>query len=122
MREFFRDRPRGFFVEVGANDPKKDSQSYHLEEAGWTGILVEPLPDLAAELRRQRKAQVFEVACSSPDQAGPDHAAACGGRRFRRSIPISRSPACARIATIDVTVRTLDDVLSEGNAPARRST
>ena len=70
VREFFRDRPRGFFVEVGANDPKKDSQSWHLEEAGWTGILVEPLPDLAAELRRQRKAQVFEVACSSPDRAG----------------------------------------------------
>ena len=70
VREFFRDCPRGFFVEVGANDPKKDSQSWHLEQAGWNGILVEPLPDLAAELRRQRTAQVFEVACSSPDRAG----------------------------------------------------
>src|SRR6187549_2157621 len=70
VREFFADTPRGFFVEVGANDPKKDSQSWHLEEAGWRGILVEPLPELASELRRLRKAKVFEVACSSPDRAG----------------------------------------------------
>src|SRR5262245_53459015 len=70
VREFFRDTPQGFFVEVGANDPKKDSQSFHLEEAGWQGILVEPLPELASELRRVRKARVFEVACSSPDRAG----------------------------------------------------
>jgi len=44
VREFFADTKQGFFVEVGANDPKKDSQSWHLEEAGWRGILVEPLP------------------------------------------------------------------------------
>lgn len=116
VREFFRDRPRGFFVEVGANDPKKDSQSYHLEEAGWTGILVEPLPDLAAELRRQRTAQVFEVACSSPDRAGQIMRLHVAGA-FSSFDPNLAVTGMRADRTIDVKVRTLDDVLSEGNAP-----
>ena len=117
VREFFRDRPRGFFVEVGANDPKKDSQSYHLEAAGWTGILVEPLPDLAAELRRQRKAQVFEVACSSPEQAGRTMRLHVAGP-FSSFDPNLAVTGMRADRTIDVTVRTLDDVLSEGRAVA----
>ena len=61
VRDFFGDQRNGVFVEVGANHPKKDSQSFHLEEAGWQGILVEPLPELASELRRVRRARVFEA-------------------------------------------------------------
>jgi FkbM family methyltransferase len=116
VREFFRDRPCGFFVEVGANDPKKDSQSYHLEEAGWTGILVEPLPELAAELRRQRKAQVFEVACSSPDRAGQIMRLHVAGA-FSSFDPNLAVTGMRADRTIEVKVRTLDDVLSEGSAP-----
>ncbi len=41
----------GFFVDVGANDPKDISQSWHLEQMGWNGILIEPQPDLARKLR-----------------------------------------------------------------------
>jgi FkbM family methyltransferase len=115
VREFFRDRPRGFFVEVGANDPKKDSQSWHLEQAGWTGILVEPLPDLAAELRRQRTAQVFEVACSSPDRAGQVMRLHVAGP-FSSFDPNLAVTGMRADRVIDVKVRTLNDVLSEGNA------
>ena len=67
VRQFFAARGKGYFVEVGANDPKTESQSWHLEQEGWTGILVEPLPNLAARLRDMRTAKVYEVACSSPD-------------------------------------------------------
>jgi FkbM family methyltransferase len=116
VREFFRDRPRGFFVEVGANDPKKDSQSWHLEQAGWTGILVEPLPDLAAELRRQRTAQVFEVACSSPECAGQIMQLHVAGA-FSSFDPHLAVTGMRADRAIDVKVRTLDDVLSEGQAP-----
>lgn len=58
----------GIFVEVGANDPKDGSQSLRLEEAGWRGLLVEPLSEHAAELRRLRKAHVEEVACGPRDR------------------------------------------------------
>ena len=36
---FFGNR-RGYFVEVGANDPHARSQTWHLEQAGWTGVLI----------------------------------------------------------------------------------
>ena len=57
---------KGYFVEVGANDPRERSQTWLLEQSGWTGVLIEPQPDLATELRAKRKAKVFSVACSSP--------------------------------------------------------
>ncbi len=117
VREFFRDRPHGFFVEVGANDPKKDSQSFHLEEAGWTGILIEPLPELAAELRRQRTARVFEVACSSPDRAGRTMRLHVAGP-FSSFDPELAVTGMRADRVIDVPVRTLDDVLNEGHASA----
>jgi hypothetical protein len=67
--EFFG-AAKGFFVEVGANDPYARSQTWHLEQSGWTGVLVEPQPDLADKLRAMRTAMVFAVACSSPEEAG----------------------------------------------------
>lgn len=53
----------GVFVEVGANDPEDGSQTLRLESIGWRGLLVEPLSEHAADLRRLRKAHVEEVAC-----------------------------------------------------------
>lgn len=59
----------GVFVEVGAFDPIYQSQSYHLEISGWDGVLVEPVPDQAENLRATRRAKVFEVACVAPEAA-----------------------------------------------------
>ena len=63
---------KGYYVEVGANDPRERSQTWHLEQQGWTGVLIEPQPDLAATLRAERKGKVFAVACSSPAKAGQE--------------------------------------------------
>lgn len=115
VREFFRDTPHGFFVEVGANDPKKDSQSFHLEEAGWSGILVEPVPELAEELRRVRKAKVFEVACSSPDRAGTIMTLHVAGP-FSSFDPNLAVTGMRADHTVAVKVDTLDHVLAEGGA------
>ena len=69
IRAFFGDI-KGYFVEVGANEPRKRSQTWVLEQSGWTGVLVEPQPDLAYDLELGRKAKVFQVACSSPKTLG----------------------------------------------------
>lgn len=70
LKQVFFGRTRsGYFVEVGANDPVNLSQTWDLEQRGWTGILVEPQPELAAELRR-RSAKVYEAAYSSPRYVG----------------------------------------------------
>jgi FkbM family methyltransferase len=117
VREFFADARPGFFVEVGANRPQWASQTWHLEQAGWRGVLVEPQPDLAAELARQRTAKVFAVACSSPENAGKQ-------MRLHVAGPLSAldrdrmAPGAEPERLIDVPVRTLDDILTEAGAPA----
>jgi FkbM family methyltransferase len=65
VRTFFGNRSKGTFVDVGANDPFKDSQSYHLEALGWRGLLIEPLPGYCDRLRQHRSSTVIQLACSS---------------------------------------------------------
>ena len=64
VKSFFLKSKKGFFVDVGANDPKKDSQSYHLEQDGFTGLLIEPLPYCCDKLRKDRTSKVIQLACS----------------------------------------------------------
>jgi FkbM family methyltransferase len=63
------DRDSGFFVEAGANDGFTQSNTYWLERfRDWRGILVEPMPELAAEARLSRPAStVVECALVSAD-------------------------------------------------------
>jgi len=65
---FFDNRSKGFFVEIGANHPVNLSQTYFLEKNGWSGILVEPLPDMANLIREKRIATLYEVACGAPGE------------------------------------------------------
>jgi len=112
---FFGSR-KGYFVEVGANEPRERSQTYHLEQAGWTGVLVEPQPVLAALLRAQRSAKVFAVACSGPQNAGrmlPFHVAGPLSSLNRESM----APGAAPEAVIEVPIRTLDSILAEAGTP-----
>ncbi len=59
-------KSNGYFVEIGACDPIRLSNTYYLESKyGWDGLLVEPNPFLRFELEKSRKARV--VSCA----AGP---------------------------------------------------
>ena len=101
---------KGYYVEVGANDPRERSQTWHLEQQGWTGVLIEPQPDLAATLRAERKGKVFAVACSSPAKAGQElslHVAGPLSSLDRRSM----APGATPEKVIRVPVRTLDSIL-----------
>src|SRR5664279_6615129 len=69
--EFFHRAADGFFIEVGANEPTKISQTFLLEQKGWKGILVEPQPACCERLRQMRpKSTVVQAACGSPAQKG----------------------------------------------------
>jgi FkbM family methyltransferase len=53
----------GFFIEAGANDGFTQSNTYFLEKSrGWSGVLIEAVPGLAAQCRKARSARVFECA------------------------------------------------------------
>jgi FkbM family methyltransferase len=66
------DRNDGFFVEVGGHDGFTQSNTYYLERfRGWRGILVEPMPEMTAEARRNRpEARLFQCALVGPDHEG----------------------------------------------------
>jgi FkbM family methyltransferase len=60
LRPFCSHR-RGFFVEAGANDGVVQSNTLYYERyRGWSGLLVEPIPALAARCRRNRPRSIVE--------------------------------------------------------------
>jgi len=114
-RAFFGGNDRGYFVEVGANQPVELSQTFDLEQRGWTGVLVEPQPDLADKLRRWRSAKVFAEACSSRRDSG-------SRMKLHLAGPYSSFDQTLNLAevkphdVIDVPVRSLDEILIEAGA------
>jgi FkbM family methyltransferase len=66
------DRDGGFYIEAGGFDGYTQSNTYYLERfRGWRGILVEPMPELAAQARRNRRqAKVFQCALVRAGHAG----------------------------------------------------
>lgn len=115
-RAFFSDTERGYFVEVGANHPERSSQTFDLERSGWTGVLIEPQPDLAEELRQRRSAKVYAEGCSSRANSGSRmtlHLAG-GHSSFDKSLNLAEiKPHGA----IEVPVRTLDQLLTDAGIP-----
>lgn len=63
----------GTFVEAGAHDGYTQSNTYYLErQRGWTGVLVEPVPELGEKCRRRRShSQVFGYALVGADHRDP---------------------------------------------------
>jgi FkbM family methyltransferase len=68
------DRDRGFFIEAGGHDGYTQSNTYFLERfRGWHGIIVEPMREMAAEARRNRRdARVFQCALAPPDSGAAE--------------------------------------------------
>ncbi len=61
----------GVFIEAGANDGVRQSNTYYFERIrGWSGLLIEPVPELAAECRKNRRASVIEAALAATDVPG----------------------------------------------------
>ena len=61
----------GFFVEAGANDGYRQSNTYYLERfKDWTGVLVEPIPSLYVRCVDERpRSKVFN--CALVAEGGP---------------------------------------------------
>jgi FkbM family methyltransferase len=55
IRDFFKDRRNGFFVDVGANHYRKDSNTFYLEERlGWSGIAIDPQATFEPDYKKHR--------------------------------------------------------------------
>ncbi len=116
---------RGFFVEAGAHDGFTQSNTYWLERfRNWRGLLVEPMPELAAEARLSRPgARVVQCALAPAGASGPVR------MRFgdlMSTVDGAREPEWTNAGTIlgwrdpyeiDVQARTLSSLLDEMDAP-----
>lgn len=116
----------GFFVEAGANDGYTQSNTYWLERfRGWGGLLVEPMPELAAEAQKSRKASIIkQCALVSHENEGDKIRMHFGD--LMSMVDGSRDPGWASNGTVlgwrdpyqlDVEARTLSSLLDEINAP-----
>jgi FkbM family methyltransferase len=62
----FADRTDGFYIDVGANHPVDLSVTKHFYESGWTGINIEPLPQMFAQIVRDRQRDInLNIGCSN---------------------------------------------------------
>lgn len=58
----------GFFVEVGAHDGLSQTNSLYFEQIGWSGLLIEPIPDLYQKSLTNRPAcKAVNFCCTSLD-------------------------------------------------------
>lgn len=121
----FLDFEGGFFIEAGANDGLAQSNTLLFERRrGWRGLLVEPIPELVARCRANRRGCVVEQAALVPR----GFAAATVKMRYCNLMSVvaggMKSPAeeqahlaagcdCQQITSydIDVPARSLSDLL-----------
>jgi FkbM family methyltransferase len=60
LKDFFKDRRDGVFVDVGANHHEQGSNTYYLEtEMGWSGVAIEPQVKFAAGYQEHRPRTTF---------------------------------------------------------------
>lgn len=66
---FFNGVENGFYVDIGASDPVKDSVTKFFYDRGWTGINVEPNPTVYKKLCKERPRDINVNAAISNDTA-----------------------------------------------------
>lgn len=120
---YFKKRRDGYFVEVGAYNGVDLSNTYHFEQVGWHGILVEPDPDNAAScMTRRPGARTFQCAAvaSSDIREIAFHKVADGGVFSTTNLSDGHAKRIANIGLsvepLRVPARTLDSMLEEAGA------
>jgi FkbM family methyltransferase len=110
----------GTFVEAGAHDGFTQSNSYYLEHArGWSGLLVEPIPELHALCKRRRpRSRVVQSALVGPERNGEPIEIHFGD--LMSTVAAGRAHAAGGLAvtgregySIEVPGRTLSTLLDE---------
>lgn len=108
---------RGFFVDVGANDPVGASNTWALYERGWSGITIEPTPGACAKFVEKRPRDIcLNVAVG--DRDGEISFFTFGSGAGHSTCDRARAEALQRelgqqMTEIKVPVRTLGSIFAE---------
>ena len=112
IRGFFYNKPDGYYIDIGANKPIIQSQTYHLEKLGWRGLLIEALPYYANLLKKKRTGKVIQFAVSSPKNHNKKlKFIVAGGHSTLNENPIALGDFSNKTTT--VTCKTLDSILED---------
>ena len=115
--ERFKEDEKAYFVDVGAHDGITLSNTYLLEQNGWTGLCIEPNPALFEELSRNRLGSNC-VKAAAFSESGKEFEFRDAGLLGGITDYISTYREHTKDAsTFQILSRTLDDILSEFNAP-----
>lgn len=112
LADYFGWQRGGTFLEVGGNDGLQYSNSFLLErELGWRGILIEGVPELAAEAVRNRPRAT--VVCGAVTSASNFGVVAMADEDLVSKI--SSGDGCLWVAT--TTLSTVIDSVADGKVP-----
>ena len=112
LADFIGRPEQGRFIELGGNDGLQQSNSFMLErELGWRGVLIEGIPELAAEAKRNRPEAI--VVCAAVTAASNVGVIAMDDIDLKSAI--SRLDGTIWVAT--TTLSAVIDHVSKGEAP-----
>tara|TARA_B100000424_G_scaffold244013_1_gene213989 strand:- start:12249 stop:16142 length:3894 start_codon:yes stop_codon:yes gene_type:complete len=125
IMHFYNKKKQGYFVDVGAYDGIKFSNTYMLEkDFDWNGICVEPGKNFFEKLKSCRKAYCVNKAVYSESNLELDFLD-CGNDDEKGSMlsglkDTSKDPRtkCSTLDTYKVNTITMNDLLTEANAPS----
>ena len=116
LRDFFDGlKVPGIFVDIGGNRPQNAVSRIFLEN-GWTGLVVEPIPENAEMFRADEWPIVEEFALTSPEKAQDKicefHLAGPGGEHSSLSLT-GINPNSLENRKIRVQLTTLEELLTK---------
>jgi len=120
LSAFFDKDEKGFYVDIGANDPMHESVTKYFYDRGWSGINVEPLPNYFKKLNEDRPRDInLQVAISErEEQATLNYYPKGDGlstlsQKMKDEYANSNDAVVAKVEYINVRTQRLEKVLSE---------
>jgi FkbM family methyltransferase len=122
LLHFIGEKRNGFFIELGALDGIIISNTYFFEkELGWTGVLIEPIPESYENLKKNRNCHVSNALISDVSGIEKQFLMGGAGSGIINDEDPQQSGYYVRVnitnPRIKMITKTLDEVLDEFNSP-----
>jgi FkbM family methyltransferase len=108
--------PRGFYIDVGANDPEEHSVTKAFYDAGWRGINIEPMPSYHQTFLEQRPRDInLAVACGAEQGSITlfDTPSVNGWASTDAATARAHRAEGVEVVEVEVPLRTLNDICAE---------
>lgn len=124
IAEFLKSVKKGFYVDVGANDPDIDSVTKCFYMSGWHGINIEPSSKLHAKLAQKRRRDInlkLGVGAANSEEQFREYPQGDGLSTFSQAMKeeYNKSKYSPTVEYVDSTVpiRTLATIFKENPVP-----